>query len=74
VREGSEGGGVMARRPIVTVAAVDVQCPECQEFVASPASGALFFEANEYRPGTEIDCDACGTRVVLPALKTVRWK
>ncbi len=62
----------MMARPIVTIAAVDVQCPKCHEFVAGPG-GSLYLTADEYVPGTEIACDCCGTVVTLPPLKSVRW-
>jgi ribosomal protein S27E len=61
-------------RPTVTVAAVDVRCPGCGEFVAEPSSGAQFFTVAEYKPGAVLICDCCHATIVLPALKTVRWE
>ncbi len=63
----------MASRPIVTVAAVDVACPLCGEFIAAP-SGSLFFEINEYVAGDQYRCFACGIVVELPAVKTVLYR
>lgn len=55
-------------KPIVTVAAVDVRCPKCQEFLPNPNSGSLFFTIDEYVAGTKVTCNCCETVVTLPPL------
>ena len=62
------------RRPIVTVAALDVQCPECDEMISEPTNGSLFFSEYEYKAGMVLECFACHTTVKLPVLKTVKFK
>jgi hypothetical protein len=61
-----------ALKPIITVAAVDVQCPNCQEFISEPYSGSKFFDINEYHAGSVLECDFCHASVKLPALKSVK--
>lgn len=53
-----------AQRAIITVFCVDVNCPHCGEFIASP-SGSLFFELEQLFAGDEYTCE-CGTVVVIP--------
>lgn len=61
-----------AKRPVITIAAVDVKCPDCGEFIASP-DGPLYFEIAQLRTGEEHACE-CGTVVVIPPMKSVKLK
>jgi hypothetical protein len=62
----------MKTRPIITVAAIDVECPTCHEFIAAP-SGSLYFTMDEVKTG-EMHACLCGTVIKFPALKTVKVK
>jgi hypothetical protein len=54
---------------------VDVQCPNCKEFLANPNDGALNFTLinhGEYVTGSIHKCYGCEAEIKLPALKTVK--
>ena len=59
----------MSKKLIITVAVIDVQCPECGEFLASHDGAQNFTLANnEYLPGMVITCYGCLRAYTLPAL------
>jgi ribosomal protein S27E len=51
------------------VAAVEVQCPHCGEFVTAENGSFLFCEhRNVGQAGQVVECDSCGKSLRLPAL------
>jgi hypothetical protein len=60
----------MAKKPIIRVWSIDVECPECSEFISAP-SGSLYFEIGEARPGETHTC-VCGYSFTFTGIKTVK--
>lgn len=55
---------------IGTIAAVEVQCPNCREYVTGQNGSHLLAEndSSGLKAGQVVACDSCGTRFRLPAL------
>lgn len=56
---------------IISIAAVNVGCPECGEGVESPMNFSFMFDeegiASVKDNGNTVTCQACGTKFKLPA-------
>lgn len=50
------------------VAAVEVQCPDCFEFVSGENGSHLLGPDSGREAGQVVECDGCGARVRLPAV------
>lgn len=59
---------MIARAGIGYVAAVEVQCPTCFEFIAGRNGSHLIGPDSDLAAGQVVACDGCGGRVRMPAL------
>jgi len=52
---------------------VGVICPDCEESVAEPRTGSLFWTLTEIgRDPVAVDCDNCGMRFSLSLPKSIK--
>lgn len=56
------------RTGIGYVAAVEVQCPECFEFVGGDNGSHMLGPDSGREAGQVVECDGCGTKFRLPAV------
>ena len=63
----------MAKKALVRVMAVDVECPVCHECVAHPETGSLMWEVftSALTRGHKITCDNCATELEIPSWRRV---
>lgn len=57
------------RRPIVTVMAVEIVCPKCEETIKSPEGNYSYFWTSDELTNWKEDkivCDSCGTVILVP--------
>lgn len=58
--------------PVLTTAALYINCPLCGEGIESP-NGSFLWETHEYRAiaGTKQECTSCGCFVKIPNVQRV---
>jgi hypothetical protein len=63
----------MTKRPIYTAAAVELQCPDCHEFIENQRDGSHLWTREDFQPQWEtVTCGCCGTRVQVKQPERVK--